>query len=157
MGQITRAAWKNTFSTFHQFNTGTCATSKTTTVASKTTKTMKQMPLVMQCHINNEKTSSSTHTGSPWANWRLPVRSARLGWLPRQATLPVHGGWRGTWTNATGHEVSNQWEKFYLPQQKPKPLEPELPRSRVEIWRGRILRSSFHWAPLASTSCKLQG
>ena len=50
---------------------------------------------------------------------RATSRLARLGWLPGQATLLVHGG----------HEVSNQWEKFNLPQQKPKPLEPEFPRS----------------------------
>ena len=58
-------------------NSGTCAISKTTMVAPKTSKTiaaallasnLKQMPLTIKCHFNNEKRSSSRpqkRPGSP--------------------------------------------------------------------------------------------
>ena len=55
-------------------NSGTCAISKTTMVAPKTSKTitvwwlmsnLKQMPLVMKCHISNEKGHPQENPGSP--------------------------------------------------------------------------------------------
>ena len=61
-----------------------------------------------------------------------PLQVARLGWLPRQAKLPLHGGWRRTWQmchwpwnakstvrKARSSHAQNQpgssWENWWLP------------------------------------------
>ena len=48
------------------------------------------------------------------------VRVARLGWLPRQAKLPLHDGWCRTWQMChCAWNVNQQSEKPDLPQHKP--------------------------------------
>ena len=51
-----------------------------------------------------------------FATWTgLFVRLARIGWLPSQANLPLHGGWHRNRKTVTGHEMSNHQSKKSFP------------------------------------------
>ena len=60
---------------------------------------LAQPPLLQRSNGPNDKHSLEEHL---WhvafaTSTDAPLRLARLGWLPRQANLPLLGGWRGTW------------------------------------------------------------
>ena len=99
---MTKTAWKKSFGTY--FNSGVrvigrrrvaLKTSKTTAWSRAVVLKLRKLPVAMKCQIKNQKSGE----------WSLPRTSAvtfvwlaRLGWLPIQAKLPLHGDWRGHWT-----------------------------------------------------------
>ncbi len=99
-------------------------------------------------HGPNHKHSWKEHLWQLASTTVAPLRVARLGWLPRQANLPIHGGWRTgichwLW-NVTSpirkaelpqHKAGSPWENWPIPAPSSCLLAIKLAFSVGRSWR----------------------